>query len=297
MDIALLNMMPDAAVKATDRQFAGLLASHGDIRLHSFTFTDIPRNQTTAQYISDNYISENQFRALRPDALIITGANVSNPRMETQSFWQPLQETMEWARDQVPAVLCSCLSSHAVMQFRFDQRRQALPKKLWGVFDHQVVIPSHPLAIGLPQVVQVPQSRFNEVTASQFLESGLDVIIADDIPGVHLVANPDNSLVLMQGHPEYDGVSLLKEYKREVGLYFSGQRAEYPEPPVAMLNASGVKLAEAHRDLVMEAFKASKTQPEFPEHKLGECLVIPWQIASKQVFRNWLNIVSDKCKG
>ena len=45
------------------------------------------------------------------DALIITGANVANPRLEEEAFWEPLIEVVEWAWDNVTSTLCSMILS------------------------------------------------------------------------------------------------------------------------------------------------------------------------------------------
>ncbi len=293
MNIALLNMMSDAALKATDRQFSRLLLGKGNIRLHRFTFPEIPRNQKATAYITENYQSEDQIRALHPDAIIITGANASDPRLEIQPFWKPLQKTMAWAHGHTRSTLCSCLSSHAVMQFRFHQRRGALASKIWGVFEHQVVNPDHALAAGLPEAVPVPQSRFNEIAGDQFRDAGLDLIIASSSAGVHLAANQDSSLVLMQGHPEYDAVSLLKEYKREVELFVQGRRQDYPPLPVGILDPVGVAVLEDHRSVVKEALGASMAPPEFPEAQVEPFLTRQWHSAAKQVFANWLATLAE----
>ncbi len=51
------------------------------------------------------------------------------------------------------------------------------------------------------------------------MAAGLQPLVAGGEAGVHLAASADGRLVLLQGHPEYDAVSLLKEYKREVGRF------------------------------------------------------------------------------
>jgi len=282
-------MMADAAVKATDRQFEGLLASGADINLHPFTFPEIPRNKMVATYIRENYRTESQIKNLCPDALIITGANVSNPRLETQPFWQPLQEIIAWSQKNIRSTLCSCLASHAVLQFQYQQRRHALPEKIWGVYDHKVQMPDHFLAAGLPPVVPVPQSRHNEVSARQFREAGLDVIIAGDVAGVHLAASSDNRLVMMQGHPEYDGISLLKEYKREVMYFAEGKRNVFPPLPRNILNAKGAALLEIHGRMVMDATTEGSPAPAFPESEAQRHLHENWHPAAARVFSNWLD--------
>ena len=276
MHIALLNMMPDAALKATDRQLTRLLAGRPDAVLHPFTYPEIPRTPEAADYITQHYRPEAEVRALLPAALIITGANVSDPRLERQVFWEPLQETLAWSLKNTRSTTCFCLASHAVMQFRHGRCRTALPTKIWGVFEHEVRRPDHPLVQGLPARVPVPQSRFNQITENQFKKAGLDVLIASERAGVHLAAEPDGRLILMQGHPEYDDVSLLKEYKREVRLHAEGVRADFPPIPEGMVDAAG------------EAILMRKGTA-FKEEDVKDHLHERWRPAAERVFCNWLD--------
>ena len=48
--------------------------------------------------------------------MIISGANVETPALELEAFWHPLVRVVEWAKDNVASVLCSCLASHALWQ-------------------------------------------------------------------------------------------------------------------------------------------------------------------------------------
>ena len=284
-------MMPDAALKATDKQFARLLPGTD---LSSFTFPEIQRGQEATAYISENYKSEDQIKSWQPDAMVITGANVSDPDLETQVFWNPLQSTMQWAHDNTRSTLCSCLASHAVMQFRYHKKRRPLKQKLWGVYDHRIIMPEHPLVADLPALVPVPQSRFNEVTAGQFQDAKLDVIIIHTHARVHLAANADSSLVLMQGHPEYDSVSLLKEFKREVGLFAEGLRDDFPPFPDNILHGAGVELLAMHANAVAEAVAAKTVVPEFPESEAAQHVHQDWRPAAEQVYANWLKILEKK---
>lgn len=288
MKIAILNMMPDAALKATDQQFSRLLVG---AELSSFTFPEIQRSEKAAAYIKENYLSENEVRELKPDAMVITGANVSDPNLETQAFWNPLIKTMDWAKDNTRSTLCSCLASHAVMEFRFNHKRRPLTKKIWGVYDHRTIMPEHPLAAELPVLVPVPQSRHNEVTAGQFQDAGMDIILIHTHARVHLAANRDNSLVLMQGHSEYDGVSLLKEYKREVRLFVEGARNDFPPLPDNIVDNTGMEFLLDHGKAVVEAVAAGGAVPEFPESEAESHLHESWKPAAEQVFANWLGII------
>jgi homoserine O-succinyltransferase len=82
-------------------------------------------------------------------------------------------------------------------------------------------------------IFDVPHSRFNRVTEKQFEQAGMKVLVQSDEAGTHIAVSDDGfRLVCMQGHPEYDMVSLFKEYKREVNLYKAGFYKEKPPFPV-----------------------------------------------------------------
>ncbi|HRI81975.1 MAG TPA: homoserine O-succinyltransferase, partial [Opitutaceae bacterium] len=141
LHVGLLNMMPDAALEATERQFYRLVGESNPIAqfyMHPFTLPTLPRGETAQAHIAQFYESFEAIRAAGLDALIITGANVSHPNLADESFWQPLIEVIDWAWDNVTSTLCSCLATHAVMQFRHGQARVKQPQKIWGVFEHRV---------------------------------------------------------------------------------------------------------------------------------------------------------------
>ena len=142
LHIGLLNMMPDSALEATERQFFRLIGESNQIAqfyIHPFTIEALPRGEKGQAHIDQYYERFEQIKAEGLDALIITGANVTQPDLAQEPFWQPLIEVVDWAYENVTSTLCSCLATHAVMQFRYGQKRQALPAKRWGVYSHRVV--------------------------------------------------------------------------------------------------------------------------------------------------------------
>ena len=191
----------------------------------------MPRNEATRTYIADHYEDIRSIHASGLDALIVTGANVANPRLDEQAFYAPLTEVIGWAADNVTSVLCSCLSTHALMKFLHGIDRRPLPRKQWGVYSHEVVAPGHPLLRGIRPRLDVPHSRYNEITREQVVDAGLTILIESPEAGVHAAVSADQfRRVYFQGHPEYDANSLLKEYKREVLRYFGGERELPPLP-------------------------------------------------------------------
>ena len=251
LHIGLLNMMPDAALSATERQFFRLIGGSNQIAqfyVHPFSLPEIPRSESAREHISNYYEDFSSIKQQGLDALIITGANVTQPELEKEVFWQPLIEVIDWAYNNVTSTLCSCLATHAVMQFRYQQHRESLSKKCWGVFEHDVIERRHPLVKGVNTRFNVPHSRFNQVTAEQFNQAGVKVLVASERAGVHLAVSPDLfRIVFFQGHPEYDINSLLKEYKREVNRFAKGEVNDYPPFPDLYFGATQKAILDEYR--------------------------------------------------
>ena len=80
LHIGLLNMMPDAALAATERQFFRLVGQSNPIAqfyVHPFTLEGLERSPDAAAYIERYYEPFDQIREQGLDALIVTGANVT----------------------------------------------------------------------------------------------------------------------------------------------------------------------------------------------------------------------------
>lgn len=295
LHIGLLNMMPDAALEATERQFFRLVGSSNPISqffIHPFTLDEIPRQSRAKAHISKHYDSFADIRKHGLDALIISGANVSRPDLREEVFWQPLQAVIEWADQHVTSTLCSCLASHAVLLARHSIVRSLLDEKRWGVFEHSVTRRDHPLVQDVNTRLCVPHSRFNEVTAQQLESAGLHVLVQGEEPGVQLAVSADGfRTVFFQGHPEYDSISLMKEYKREVGLFIQGDRVNYPPMPKHYFDQHSKALLEEYQDRVVKAIDAGLTVPLFPEKYLIPRLSNTWHDSGEALVGNWIGLV------
>lgn len=295
LHIGLLNMMPDAALAATERQFYRLIGESNQIAqfyMYPFTLTELPRGPGGRAHVEQFYESFDTLQRDGLDALIITGANVSEPDLALEPFWEPLAEVVDWAWHNVTSTLCSCLATHAVMQARYGERRRPRGPKLWGVFDHRVVQRGHPLVAGVNTRFDVPHSRFNDVSRAQFERHGLQVLVESETAGVHLAVSEDGfRLVFFQGHPEYDSISLLKEYKREVTRYINGSRPDYPPLPDNYLSPQAAAILHEHRDYVERALMLRAPVPELPEHLLVQGLDNTWHDSALAVINNWVGYV------
>lgn len=295
LHIGLLNMMPDAALAATERQFFRLVGESNQIAqfyVHPFSLPHLKRSAEATAYVDQYYESFQQLRNDGLDALIITGTNVTQPDLALEPFWQPLIEVIDWALENVTSVLCSCLATHAVLQFRYGQKRIRLPAKRWGVYRHKVLDLTHPLVNDVNTLFDVPHSRFNEVSRAQFEAAGLHVLAESPDAGVHLAVSEDLfRVVFFQGHPEYDTISLLKEYKREVTRFHNNAIDHYPPFPEHYFSLRQRAILDEYGAIVIAAKQAGKPQPPFPETLINQGLNNTWHDTAEAVINNWIGEV------
>ena len=295
LHVGLLNMMPDAAIEATERQFFRLVGEANPIAqfyIHPFTLQELPRSEKAQTHIDAYYEPFDKIKAEGLDALIITGANVTHPDLSQEDFWQPLIEVVDWAAENVTSTLCSCLATHAVMQFHNGQKRTHMGDKLWGVYSHSVMDRHHPLVNDVNTQFDVPHSRYNEITRQQCESAGVKVLVESREAGVHLAVSRDGlRVVYFQGHPEYDTISLLKEYKREVMLYVAGKRMDYPPFPENYFSLKERAILDEYHDRLDVALQRQKELPEFPEDLIIPTLHNTWHDTAEAVVGNWIGLV------
>ena len=305
LHIGLLNMMPDKALAATERQFFRLVGESNQIAqfyIHPFTLKELSRGLEGQAHVDEYYKSFEQIKEDGLDALIITGANVTGSELAEQPFWKPLNEIVDWAYDNVTSTLCSCLATHAVLQFRYQQKRKALPQKHWGVYPHRVTDQNHPLVSGVNTRFDVPHSRFNEVHRSQFEDANLKVLAESEEARVHLAVSEDGfRIVFFQGHPEYDSISLLKEYKREIGRYIQSEIDDYPPMPENYFSLQSRAILEEYSQKIIRTRSKNENPPEFPEDLIAPKVDNTWHDSAEAVINNWIGKVYqltdiERCK-
>lgn len=292
--IGLLNMMPDAALEATERQFFRLIGESNAIAqfyVHPFTLPELERGEDAAAHIAKYYESFEDIKSKGLDALIITGANVIGPELSNQVFWEPLIKVVDWAEENVTSTLCSCLATHAVLEFRYGKKRIAQPDKTWGVFPHRVVDNRHPIVSDINTRFDVPHSRWNKVTPQQFREADLHVLVESEI-GVHLATSHDGiSFIFLQGHQEYDTISLLKEYKRDLFLYANGEQEKEPPFPENYFSPLAKAILSEHKSQLLAAVNQGSPAPVFPEKQIMSLLDNTWHDTAESVVGNWMGCV------
>lgn len=237
--IAILNLMPKKL--ETEAQLLRLL---GNTPLQ----VDVELLQTashTAAHVSPEHLLKfyktfPEIREQHFDGLIITGAPVEHLAFEEVDYWQELCAIMEWSRSHVYSTLHICWGAQAGLYYHYGVRKAPLPEKLFGIFRHTVISPSHRLMRGFDEEYSAPHSRH---TAS--LESDLracrvlEVLSRSEEAGANIIASKDGRQIFVTSHSEYDRETLREEYlrDREKGLpialpqnYFPGNDPERKPP-------------------------------------------------------------------
>jgi len=295
LHIGFLNMMPDSALEATERQFIRLVGGCNRIAqffVYPFSLPGLPRGAESLEYIDRYYSRFEDLQETGLDALIITGANVENPDLEQEPFWDPLMEVIGWAQQSVASTLCSCLATHAVLKKFHGIDRKPLAEKRWGVYNHRVSSPAHPLLREINTRFDVPHSRYNDISRDQLEHAGLEVLVDSGEGGVNMAVSPDRfRLVYFQGHPEYDTNSLLKEYRREVVRYLNGELQRPPPFPRHYFSDDAARIADRFVRESEQALREDRLLPDFLESEITSELDNTWGDTAKAIVANWLGLV------
>jgi homoserine O-succinyltransferase/O-acetyltransferase len=292
--IGLLNNMPDAALEATELQFTALLRAAAGSRAVRLRFSSLPelaRGVTAQQRMDCNYWPLDELLAEQPDALIVTGTEPRTPVLEEEPYWDRLVRLMEWAETHTVTSIWSCLAAHAVAQALHGVRRRRLAAKRFGVFEHRTR-QVHSLLQGVTAPLLTPHSRWNELPVDAVEAAGFTVLSFSEETGADLFVRAGRSLLIcFQGHPEYESLTLLKEYRRDVGRFLRSEQPSWPTLPRGYLNSQSLKLIEEFRRRA-EAGRDPELLAEFPMAALASGLDAPWRPGAVSIYRNWLKYVA-----
>ena len=295
LHVGLCNAMPDAALRATEQQFMRLVGGANQIVqviVHPFSLPGIERGPEASAYVEQHYETLADLQRDGLDALVLTGANVIGEDLADEPFWEPLGELIGWASEHVTSTLCSCLATHALVKRLHGVDRRRMLNKQWGVFEHQVVDATHPLVRATNTRFRAPHSRWNTITPRRLREAGVRVLAETTDGGFHLGTSPDGlRIVYFQGHPEYDTVSLLKEYAREVQRYLDGELEGSPPHPDGYLSPTATRLVNQHLEQAVAARDAGRPAPPLPEREILAELDNTWVDTARSMFANWLGLV------
>lgn len=276
--IGIVNNMPPAAIRSTERQFGEVLteAADGDTSLR-------------IEWYRPNGIRPEHYGRLEDlwdrdlDGLIVTGAEPKAATLPDEPFWQSLTEIVDWAARNTSSAIWSCLAAHAAVLHLDNIERRPNDEKVFGLFE-SVRTGDHAIVANTAPVWRVPHSRWNGVSERDLIARGYSVLVKSEAAGVDtFVKQVDRSLfVFMQSHPEYDSNSLMREYHRDVARFHNGLRDRYPNVPRNYFDTAVAAELEAIRE-----------DPAGQERGLDLLdqvrLENSWRSVTIQLYRNWLS--------
>ena len=287
LTIGLVNNMPDAALQATERQFMRLLRqAAGEIRIdfHCFSLPSVHRSQTAKWRVDRQYTDIADLGRLKLDGLIVTGAEPIAATLPEEPFWWDVTDIIDWAATNTRSTIWSCLAAHAAVLHLDGIERQRLDAKCSGIYDCAKVT-EHWLTEDVPSPLKISHSRLNELRAGDLAGRGYQLLTQSVDAGVDIFAKELRSqFVFFQGHPEYDPLSLEREYLRDISQFLAGERDSYPVIPAGYFDAeTEARLASFEGRARVERRPALSS--ELPERTLRQNIEAG---AATLIFRNWL---------
>jgi homoserine O-succinyltransferase len=295
---AFVNNMPDAAFEATERQFIDLLTAGSggeEVEVRRHALAGVPRGERTAARIAEEYSPVETSHADPPDLLIVTGSNPVEANIEDEPYWGELVDLLSWGAGNVQSMVLSCLSAHAALTHFDGLERVRLPSKCAGVFAQEVVRDHH-LAAGLEPEVILPHSRTSTVPQHLLDAAGYEIALSSEEVGWSVATRTVGGaeVVLIQGHPEYEPSSLLREYHRDARRFVQHERDEEPVLPFhCVAPEDWPELEELHR-----AITGNRRDPavleSYPFDAVGARATWPWHLVAERLYANWLAGVTKR---
>jgi homoserine O-succinyltransferase len=299
LQIALVNIMPDAALLETQRQFTSLIgkaaaASGVPVHITLYCLDSAVRPEPGSAALRQFY---RPLAALLDrggiDAVVVTGTAPRQAALQDEEVWPHLARLFDWAADHAGSLLVSCLAAHAAVAHIDGIARRRLPQKCCGVFSVTAADP-HPLLAGAPDHWRTPHSRYHAVDESALRSAGYAILGRSEAIGVDAFAREVSGMLLLglHGHPEYAANTLLREYRRDVAHSLSGRSSTYPELPQALVEPSSEQHLRVFRERVARGQATS--MEDFPKTLAIRADARAGRDGGAQLFAGWLLAVQQR---
>lgn len=231
LKILILNLMPTKIT--TETQMLRLL-SNTPVQMEIELLQAATHNSknTSTEYLLEFYKTFNEIRSNRYDGMVITGAPVELLNFEDVDYWPELCEIFEWSKTHVYSTFHICWAAQAGLYYHYGIPKYELDDKMFGIFKHKNLVPTHPLMRGFDDIFWAPHSRHTEVHKDDIDKvDDIEILSSSDEAGVYIVAEKNGRQFFVTGHSEYDRDTLAKEYFRDVkkGLNINMPQHYFPD--------------------------------------------------------------------
>lgn len=231
LKIIILNLMPKK--EDTEVQLMRSLSNTPlQVDVTFLTTETYVGTHTPTSHLDQFYLTFDDVKNKKFDGLIITGAPVELMKFEEVAYWKELTSIMEWSKTHVTSTLHICWGAQAGLYYHYGIQKIALNKKMFGIFKHRVLKRKVPFVRGFDDIFYAPHSRYTTVSREDILKcDDLEILAESDEAGVFIVEAKGGKQLFVMGHPEYDRVSLDREYKRDIekGIEIELPKNYYPE--------------------------------------------------------------------
>ncbi len=232
IEIAILNLMPTKI--ETETQLIRLLSNSPlQIKVTLIGTESYVGTHTSLGHLQKFYKTFSEVKNRHFDGMIITGAPVETLAFEDVKYWKELTEIFDFAEKNVQSTIFICWGAQAALHYYYGLDKQALSKKLFGVFKHKKFVKFDPILKGTDEEFYIPHSRHTTILTEDIMGvEDLLILAGSDEVGASVVRSNDGRRIFLMGHMEYDKDTLAKEYFRDVdkGLPIEEPKNYFKDP-------------------------------------------------------------------
>ncbi len=256
LKIVILNLMPTKI--ATETQLLRLLSNTPlQIEAQFLSTATYHAKNVSQEHLVSFYKTFDEIRDDRYDGLIITGAPVETMEFKDVAYWDELCRILDWSDTNVYSTFHICWGAIAGLYHRYGIEKRITDKKLFGIYEHETVIKTHPLLRGFDDTFYAPHSRRFRVDKEDVAAAGLDILTFSGETGIHICADRRCRQFFVTGHGEYDRLTLAREYDRDIN--------------------AGIDI--------------DKPFQYFPNDDPRRLPIMNWRAHAALMFSNWLNFI------
>lgn len=223
IDILILNLMPTK--EETETQLCRLLANSSlQVNLTLIHPSSHFSKNTSPSHLEKFYTTFEQVKTKKFDGMIVTGAPVEHLEFGDVDYYQELTEIFEFTKKNVTSTMFICWGAQAALDYFYKIPKYPLPKKLFGVYQHQKSVIHEVLLNGIDDLFYVPQSRHTYNHEDDLINhKRLTPLCYSKECGTTILKSVDNKQIFVLGHLEYDKYTLKNEYERDLSKGLSIQ--------------------------------------------------------------------------